>query len=58
MVIKMSETKSTYEHKGLPAQLITIMSGTTVIRSIPIPDADSVDLSITITEIKTEKKAE
>jgi len=47
----MPETKSTFENKDLPAELITIMSGTKLIRQIVPAPGTTVNLSITVTEI-------
>lgn len=46
----MPETKTVFENKGLSDELITIMSGTRLVRQIVPTDGATVDLSISVTE--------
>ena len=44
----MAEIKTTYENTGLPPQILTLTSGTELVRQISIDDAESVDVILTI----------
>ena len=48
----MSELKQIFEHKDLQPQLITVLLGTEILRIIQKPEADTMDISITVVEKK------
>lgn len=53
----MPTEKSTYENKGLPAQLVTLTVGGQLVRQIAVDGADTIDLELAITQHKPDATA-
>jgi len=51
-VIVMPEKKTTYTDKDLKPGLVTLMLGGETIRQVTVADADTIDLTLEITEKK------
>ena len=52
----MPETVSQFDFKDLDAQSVTLLSGTKLIKLFTPDEANSVDITLIITEKKTESK--